>query len=174
MFNHNALMYTQNGKISLPSRCPPRPNRALHLRSPSLNQRLTPPSYLPFVSRFFLTARAATVSGRLNTPHPTTARAFLFSTVVALFNAISKRQNQGDGSAGAGAGAVAGTARASAAKGASRHAFLDMLKTGVKPNGEAGAAAGAAGGKRAGGSAQGGAGAGAAAGGGAEVRAPPT
>lgn len=89
-------------------------------------------------------------------------------TVVALFNAISKRQNQGGASAGgAGGGSsgnnVAATAKATVVKGASRHAFLDMLKTGVKPTGGAAeAAAGAgvgSGGKRGGGSAGGGGGA---------------
>ncbi|CAM9952465.1 unnamed protein product, partial [Ectocarpus sp. 8 AP-2014] len=88
--------------------------------------------------------------------------------VVALFNAISKRQNQGGASAGgAGGGSsgnnVAATAKATVVKGASRHAFLDMLKTGVKPTGgAAGAAAGSgvgSGGKREGGSAGGGGGA---------------
>ncbi|CAN0008811.1 unnamed protein product [Pylaiella littoralis] len=90
--------------------------------------------------------------------------------VVALFNAISKRQNQGDGSGGGGGGSgsgnnVARTAKATAVKGASRHAFLDMLKTGVKPVGGAAAvAAGGAGGKQASERGQGGAGAGADAG----------
>lgn len=85
--------------------------------------------------------------------------------VVALFNAISKRQNQGDGSGGGGGGSgsgnnVARTAKATAVKGASRHAFLDMLKTGVKPVGGAAAvAAGGAGGKQASERGQGGAGA---------------
>lgn len=74
------------------------------------------------------------------------ARAHSPRSVVALFNAISKRQNQADGSGGGGGGGtvskVAGTAKAAAVKGASRHAFLDMLKTGVKPTAEAGAAGG--------------------------------
>lgn len=104
-----------------------------------------------------------------------TPRAFPHA-VVALFNAISKRQNQGDGggTGGGTGGAAAGTSKASAAKGASRHAFLDMLKTGVKPTGEAGTAA-ATGGKRTGVSAAGGARTGAGAGrdGGAEVCTPP-
>ncbi|CAB1119531.1 unnamed protein product [Ectocarpus sp. CCAP 1310/34] len=87
--------------------------------------------------------------------------------VVALFNAISKRQNEGGASAGgAGGGSsgnnVAATAKATVVKGASRHAFLNMLKTGVKPTGGAAeAAAGAgvgSGGKRGGGSAGGGGG----------------
>lgn len=51
---------------------------------------------------------------------------------MALFNAISKRQKQGvtedDGS-----GKTRRTAKAAAVKGASRHVFLDMLKSGVKP-----------------------------------------
>ncbi|CAM9151511.1 unnamed protein product [Ectocarpus fasciculatus] len=86
--------------------------------------------------------------------------------VVALFNAISKRQNQGGASSGGGSSNgnnVAATAKATAVKGASRHAFLDMLKTGVKPTGGAAdAAAGGgvgSGGKRGGGSAGGGGGA---------------
>ncbi|CAM9296900.1 unnamed protein product [Ectocarpus sp. 4 AP-2014] len=88
--------------------------------------------------------------------------------VVALFNAISKRQNQGGATAGGVGGGSSGnnvavTAKATVVKGASRHAFLDMLKTGVKPTGGAAeAAAGAgvgSGGKRGGGSAGGGGGA---------------
>ncbi|CAN0000515.1 unnamed protein product [Ectocarpus sp. 6 AP-2014] len=88
--------------------------------------------------------------------------------VVALFNAISKRQNQGGASAGGAGGgssgnSVAAAAKATVVKGASRHAFLDMLKTGVKPTGGAAEAADGAGvgsgGKRGGGSAGGGGGA---------------
>lgn len=63
--------------------------------------------------------------------------------VVALFNAISKRQNQADGANASAGNSVGGAAKAAAVKGASRHAFLDMLKTGVKPTvGGASAAAG--------------------------------
>lgn len=68
--------------------------------------------------------------------------------MVALFNAISKRQNQADGgggTGGTGSSNLAGTAKAAAVKGASRHAFLDMLKTGVKPTEGAAAAAAEAG-----------------------------
>ena len=56
--------------------------------------------------------------------------------VVALFNAISKRQNQGQGGDGVGSG---GKSAAGAAKAASRNAFLNMLKTGVKPESATGA-----------------------------------
>ncbi|CAM9253975.1 unnamed protein product [Laminaria digitata] len=71
--------------------------------------------------------------------------------VVALFNAISKRQNEGDKKNASGA------VKSATVKGASRHAFLDMLKTGVKP-GAAGAGEGEGGdGKRGGGGARGGA-----------------
>lgn len=76
--------------------------------------------------------------------------------MVALFNAISKRQNQGDGE-DAGSKSVAGTAKTAAVKGASRHAFLGMLKSGVKPASRGGAGVDA---KRAGGEAATAAGAG--------------
>lgn len=56
----------------------------------------------------------------------------IHTTVVALFNAISKRQKE-EHLAGEGSDKVQGTAKAAAIKGASRHAFLDMLKTGVTP-----------------------------------------
>lgn len=52
-------------------------------------------------------------------------------TVVALFNAISKRQTQNTAEGTASTGSK--SAAAGTAKSASRHAFLDMLKTGVKP-----------------------------------------
>lgn len=51
--------------------------------------------------------------------------------VVALFNAISKRQTEN--APGGSASAGTGSSGAGTAKSASRHAFLDMLKTGVKP-----------------------------------------
>lgn len=63
------------------------------------------------------------------------------SSVVALFNAINKRQHQTssvDGDDGNG-NSVAGTAKAATVKSASRNAFLNMLKTGVKPENATGA-----------------------------------
>lgn len=71
---------------------------------------------------------------------------------MALFNAISKRQREaaagadGDGerSTGSGVAKKGGVVRA-----ASKHAFLDMLKSGVKPrDGAAGTERGAPGGSR--------------------------
>lgn len=73
------------------------------------------------------------------------------SSVVALFNAISKRQNEGDGKNASGAG------KSATVKGASKHAFLDMLKTGVKPGAAAAGAGERTGGSRGGGGAKGGA-----------------
>lgn len=70
--------------------------------------------------------------------------------MVALFNAISKRQNESDEKTASGAG------KSATVKGASKHAFLDMLKTGIKPGATATGAGEGGAGKRGGGGAKGG------------------